>query len=126
MPWTVQFRTDERIIETVYSGMINPCELEQSILETLEASAAHSCARFLVDGTALQGGHTTMDLHTHMEKALSASFAEPFHEALVLPPKAPLEIAQNMEFWAASLRLRGYDVQIFIERTQALNWLRNT
>jgi hypothetical protein len=124
MPWTIRFLAAERIVETLYSGMINPCELEQSITETLAASKTHACARFLVDGTAMQGGHSAMDLHTNMEKALKTSFPEPFHEALVLPPKAPLEIVENMQFWAAGLRLRGYDVQIFIERAQALNWLR--
>lgn len=124
MPWNIQFRPEDRIIESIYSGMIDPCELEQSIKETLAASAAHGCARFLVDGSAMLGGHTPMDLHTNMELAIKFPFPEPFHEALVLPPKAPLEMVKNMEFWAAGLRLRGYDVQIFIERALALNWLR--
>jgi len=74
--------------------------------------------------SGMQGGHTTSDLYTNMEKALKFRFPGPFHEAPVLPPKAPPEIVQNMEFWAAGLRLRGYDVRIFIERAQALNWLR--
>lgn len=124
MPWIIRFLAEERVVETVYSGMISPYELEQSITETLAASAAHASARFLVDGAAMQGGHTTSDLYTHMEKAIKFGFAEPFREALVLPPRAPLEIVQNMQFWPAGLRLRGYDVQIFIERAQALNWLR--
>ena len=125
MPWTIEFRAADRIVETVYSGMISPCELEQSIRETLAFAAARACARFLVDGTAMLGGHSTMDLHANMEQAIKAPFAEPFHEAMVLPPKAPQEIVQNMEFWAGGMRLRGYNVQIFIERTQALQWLRN-
>ena len=124
MPWTIRFLAEERIVEMVYSGMINPRELEQSITEALAASKTHACARFLADGTAMLGGHTTSDLYTHMEQAIKISFPEPFREALVLPPKAPLEIVENMQFWAAGLRLRGYDVQIFIERAQALNWLR--
>jgi hypothetical protein len=124
MPWTIRFHAGERIIETEYTGTINPCELEQSIRETLAASAAHGCARFLVDGTAMLGGHTPVDLHTNMELAIKFPFPEPFHEALVLPPKAPTEMVKNMEFWAAGLRLRGFDVQIFIERAPARNWLR--
>ena len=124
MSWNIQFRPDEHIIESVYTGTINPCELEQSINETLTASAAHSCARFLVDGTSMLGGHTPMDLHTNMERAIKFPFPETFHEAMVLPPKAPLEIVKNMEFWAAGMRLRGFDVQIFIERASALSWLR--
>ena len=124
MPWNIRFCPDDRIIESMYTGMINPADLEQSINETLAASAKHACARFLVDGTSMQGGHTPMDLHTNMERAIKFPFPEPFHEALVLPPKAPLEMVKNMEFWAAGLRLRGYDVQIFIERAPALSWLR--
>jgi hypothetical protein len=125
MTWHLQFRQTGGLIETIYSGTISPPELEASVLATLALSAEKKASRFLVDGRAMQGGHTMMDLYAQMETVLKHSFAEPPHEAIVLAPEAPAEVAENIEFWAAALRLRGYDVQIFIERAQALAWLQS-
>ena len=35
---------------------------------------------FLVDGTAMQGGHDMLDLYAQMERALTHGFAGRFHE----------------------------------------------
>lgn len=124
MPWHVEYIEAGRVIEMVYTGIVSPGELDDSIRTVLAMADAKSTARMLADVTGMLGGHTPLDLHAKMESALQHDFAEPIREALVLPPKAPAKVLENVEFWVAGLRLRGMDVQIFLERAPALAWLR--
>jgi len=123
MPWSIEYHDAGRIIEVVYSGMVRVVDLESSINATLAMADEKSTARMLVDVSAMQGGHTMMDLYAKMESAAPHPFVEPLREALILAPKAPPNVLENVEFWAAGLRLRGIDVQIFVERDSAVKWL---
>lgn len=123
MPWQVTFHPDPAVVELNYDGMVSPGELGESVAAVIALSERHGCAHFLTDGTRMQGGHSMLDLYAQMEQILKSPFTAPFREALVMPPGAPAEVVENMDFWASGLRLRGFDVEIFLDRSLALRWL---
>jgi hypothetical protein len=55
MPFDIQYRQEDRIIEVVYTGVVNPADLEQSVQTTIALADEKSTARFLVDGTSMRG-----------------------------------------------------------------------
>jgi hypothetical protein len=124
MPWKIDYLEDHRVIAVTFSGMVSGAELDRCIEEMQRIASARGTARFLADGSSIEGGHTLIDLYGRLESVVRFPFAEPFMEALVLAPQSPATIVKNMEFWAGAMRQRGFSVQTFVERASALKWLR--
>lgn len=121
MPWTVSFWPERLVVETVYSGVLSPEDLESAIDESLTAAREHRVARFLADCSGLQGGHSILDLYG-MATMLEAKGVPPgVREAVILPQlNAP---ADDVRFWETVCQNRGYAVRVFSRREDALDWL---
>ena len=120
MPWDARYVAEPGIVETTFSGRVDPTELRQAALTSLEHGKKNGTSRFLVDCSRLEGGHSVVDLYGLLE-LLVADPPSGFREAVLMPHlPAP---RQEVEFWEMSCANRGLLVRIFSEREPALTWL---
>jgi hypothetical protein len=122
MPWRVVFCPEKGVIETVYSGDLDPVELREAVDATLLLSQEHSASRFLGDCSGLLGGHSVFDLYGLVEFLQSVGFPDGFKEALLVPPEQAAN-APDFEFWETACLNRGFEVRMFTDRADAMDWL---
>lgn len=122
MPWQTKVHPESLVIETVYAGVLTTNELHKAVQNTLELASKHSSTKFLADCSALEGGHSILDLYE-----LAHSFKPPelavhsMREAVILP--ATPEAAEKVHFWENVCANRGATVKVFSDRDSALHWL---
>ena len=121
MPWQVQVRQDMPVIETWYSGVLSPAELNAAASETLDQARAHSRGLLLADCTTLAGGHSVFDLFDLAEAVRASDMGFVVREAVILP-KLPAQ-AEVAEFWETTSRNKGLQVRLFADRKSAIGWL---
>jgi hypothetical protein len=125
MPCTVEYLEADRIVAASFAGIVGVQELDNAIDEIMRLTSVHGTARFLVDVSALAGGHTIINLNARLDGITRYEFAEPVREALVVAPGASVVAVANTDYWAGALRQRGFNVQTFVARDSALKWLRD-
>lgn len=122
MPWCAKILADVPVIETFYSGILTPAELNAAAQETLVLARAHGTNLLLGNCTALEGGHSIVDLFRLAEDLAKSGVGRTLKEA-VLPPVAPGEAVKHVQFWETICRNRGIRVRVFADRQAALDWL---
>ena len=120
MPWDLRFDPELRIVETRYAGRVEPNELRAAATATLACGEEQGTHRYLADCTALEGGHSVLDLYALVE-ILSDVRPTAFREAILLPQLAAPR--QEVDFWETSCANRGFVVRIFDGREPAVAWL---
>lgn len=121
MPWRIEKLADHGVIEVIYDGMVTPAELHAAFASALAEGTATSCMLFLANLTALQGGHSIVDLYELIGRMDSAGIDRRMKEAIVMPPVVPEGI--DPSFFEDAARNRGFNVRIFRSREDALAWL---
>lgn len=122
MPWHATFQAESALVEVTYTGNVSTTELQDAMRETIALGLRHQTQRVLADCTALQGGHSVVDLYFLADALKSVEEASGMKEALLLP-QSP-ESAQAVAFWETICRNRGIRARIFQDRTAAIAWLR--
>lgn len=124
MTHQVEFRKEQAIIETVYTGNANILEVFAAIRENLALSKQYQTHRFLVDCCLLvdEKGKVfeNYEVGTYLGK-LIPEFPRGFREAMILPSSPTA--AQNLRFFETVARNRGINVRVFDTREEALAWL---
>lgn len=124
MPWQITYYEDPGVIETCYEGIVPPPELCAAVAKTLELAQKHNTTLFLANCSALQGGHSILDLYDLVQHLDAIEVPRGFREAVVLPELET--IAEDVKFWEMAFGNRGFTVCSFISREAALRWLRET
>ncbi|MFM8331837.1 MAG: hypothetical protein ACKN9T_09120 [Candidatus Methylumidiphilus sp.] len=121
MPWQIKFHADLGIVETVYSGLISPAELQAVARATLDFGLEHASDLYLGDCGNLQGGHSIFDLYAIVDLLEACGFSRLAKEAILFPQLAA--VARDAEFWETSTKNRGFNVRLFRDRASAIRWL---
>lgn len=121
MPWHVRVHSDPPIIELALSGRLTPTELTEAARETLVLARQQSAPRVLGDCSALEGGHSVVDLYALAEWLAADSVGPRLREAVVIPDLSL--VSDHVRFWETACRNRGIEVQAFNDRASALQWL---
>lgn len=121
MPWHVQALPDQAIVETSYIGRLSLPELFEAVQETLATVRQTQKYCLLGDCSALEGGHSLVDLFGMIDQIIASGLAHKLKEAVVLPR---LPAAQDrVEFWELACTNRGLRVKLFTDRASAIDWL---
>jgi hypothetical protein len=123
MPWKVKVHKDKLVIETTYSGLINPDELKAAVYETLNQAQLHGAGLLLGDCTTLVGGHSVIDLY-YLAAAMKENNMRFIIKEAVILPKCPGSI-ETVKFWENISLNEGLMVQVFTDRKSAMDWLLN-
>jgi len=120
MPWNLIHHHDLQVIETCYSGMMQPQELRAAFDGTVALGRQHNVKLYLANYSELQGGHSVVDLYG-LADLLAKCVTVPFTEAVLMPQLTANH--EDVKFWETACRNRGMNVQIFAEKARALAWL---
>ena len=120
MPWQVVYRADLQFVETSYRGNMLAEELRAAFDETVALGRTHNAQRYLGDCTALQGGHSIVDLY-ELAKLMAGLVPPGFKEAVLLPQLTAT--LQDVQFWETACFNLGLLVRVFADRAAAVAWL---
>ena len=122
MPWSVKPYPELGLIETVYSGRITDDDIKASTMKAIAVSNESGIGKFLSDLTDVETHDlSTLKLYEQPEhwKGLRAKGKNRL--ALIVPDSK--EIINAAAFYETVSRNRGWNVQIFSERQEAIDWL---
>lgn len=121
MPWRVSLNPELPVVETLYSGLLNPAELSDAVRATVSALLEHGLTRVLSDCTELEGGHSITDLYFLADAVLASGLSQVMKEAVLMPSRH--DPAVNAQFWETLCVNRFFSVRLFKERVAAIEWL---
>jgi hypothetical protein len=121
MPWNISFLPDLDAVFTEYYGEMPPDELYEAVQTTIQLSQDHGTTRFLADCSALQGGHSIVDLYDLASLVDNIRGTMHLEEAIVLPQLDAA--ASEVRFWETTGRNRGLNIRIFHTMEEARDWL---
>jgi len=122
MSWSLVTTPELPFIEVVYSGNITPDELAAALAATAKAAKDSARYLFLANCQQLARGHSVTDLYyTMMEMDRLIGAGVRFREAVLLP--AGKDSDDLVKFWETICVNRGFSVQLFHDRLQAVAWL---
>ena len=122
MPWRTSYHQDLRIVESRYEGRLDASQLAEATEATLALARQWGADRFLADCTALEGGHSALDLFGVLERLQSDDELPRGWRNAIVGPSTP-DAARDVDFWETLCRNRGLNVRIFAERDAAVTWL---
>ena len=102
-----------------FEGELSAQQLQDAVAATIAEAGARRLPRVLADCTLLSGGHSPFDLRL-IESQMQPQ-AQGLREAVILP--ADRLVAGRALFWRDACRRHGLDVEVFPDRSQALDWL---
>lgn len=97
MPWSASYSADADAVMTTYAGVIPPDLLAEAVKGTMALGLEKGTSRFLADCTALEGGHSIVDLYFISQLLEDAGISRSFREAIVLPQLQ--SAAAEVRFW---------------------------
>ncbi len=124
MPWQLVHRRDLGLLETVYSGVVTPPELDAAVRANLAAAREHGTYRFLADCIGLEGGHSLGDLYAVVALLEKSGAPREMREAILAPRFSGM--ALEARAYETMCLNRGIRVRLFGDRTEALAWLCET
>ncbi len=121
MPTSIKYLADLKIVESNYSGVVTPDELQQSMANGIELTTREKTGLILSDCTTMLEGHSVVDIFYFLSKIDRSVISHITKEAMILPldPKA----AENVKFYETTCQNRGLNVRSFDDRESALAWL---
>lgn len=121
MPWSTSYSPEVDAVVTTYVGLISPESLKQAVEGTMALGLEKGTSKFLADCTALEGGHSIVDLYFISKLLEEAGVSRTFREAIVLPHLQ--SAGDEVRFWETTCWNRGMDVWIFRTTAEAVGWL---
>lgn len=121
MPWSVTYRAEIAVVETVFAGLVRPEELRGAFEASMAKAREFGVMWFLADCSCLEGGHTILDLYGLVESLDAVPRSLGFREAILMPSLAGA--AEDVRAYETFCVNRGLPVRIFGERDKALAWL---
>ena len=122
MPWQTRLLEPERIVESTFSGLLSPAELVAGFTASVALGKQSDILLFLADCTALEGGHSLLDVFSLLNMFESVGLDRRVKEAVLLGKSTPA--ADRLEFYETACRNRGYTVRLFSDRDEAVAWLK--
>lgn len=121
MPCQIQIHAKPALIEAVYQGALTANELGTAANDIVALIRKHDIHLVLADCTALEGGHTVIDLCA-LADWLAANHSDLFIKEAVVLPALP-QADDHARFWETACRNRGIVVRVFSDRDSALEGL---
>ncbi len=120
MAWELNYFKDERYIETIYTGIVEPLDLDAAFMGAYNMAKNYNTYKFLTDCTSLEGGHSVADLY-HLISEHKDTMDRSYREALILPKMAASQTEVN--FYETVCQNHGFKAKVFFNKEEALKWL---
>jgi hypothetical protein len=121
MPWTIESKDGDLLLEVTYQGAFGAEELRATTLEIVDALLAKGMLRLLLDCHDAHFNVPTVAVYQLPELYDAKGLSRQVRAAVVKPQDGyHLEI---FEFYEDVCRNRGYFVQLFDDIAEARQWL---
>jgi len=124
MTWKLEYNSKLRIIELVYSGDVSGSDMRDSTSRAISLSQEHAITDFLVDASKQEQAGTVTDIHELPQQYVEDGADHQSRVAYVKPISPDLQ--QIAEFYETVCVNRGWHVQSFTNRHEAIGWLLRT
>ena len=125
MPWTVSHDPTLQIIELVLSGQVTADELHESTSQCIALGRERGTSRFLISTADMKLGASLIDIYTLPSEQYIEEEADRFGRVAVVPSDSP-EVREAARFYETVCINRGWMVQVFEDRGEAVAWLDDT
>lgn len=122
MPWTVEYNAEYDIIQCTYVGRITDDDFKKATIRSRDLAKTNNTSRFLIDDSEWEGGASTLGLHGLPALFEELGFERTSRGALILPPLGTAE-AEDAHFFETVCYNRGWQVKVFTDRQDAIDWL---
>jgi hypothetical protein len=122
MPWSYEINATLQIVEVLYEGDISERELRESNSELIGLQQDKGLNRFLVDATEVKLASSLMVFYDLPTKQYIEEQADRLSRVAILPPTDP-DAREAARFYETVCRNRGWLVQVFSERQEAVDWM---
>ena len=122
MPWTVAYDSELGIVDGRYIGRVTDDDFKKATAKAIGLAKANNTNRFLIDDSKWEGGASVLGLFElpKIHEELEADRTS--RAALVLPPPSSTAEMRDVQFYETVCRNRGWHVQAFLEREEAIEW----
>ena len=122
MPWTYTVNRELNIVEVIYAGITSAQDLQESTSAFISMEKEKSINRFLIDTSKMELTASLTDVYNLPDKQYVEEQAQRSGRvALVL--SASTREREAVKFYETTCKNRGWNVQAFTQRRDALNWL---
>ncbi len=122
MPWKINYLETEQIVETFYEGNLSGAEVRKAAKASLTMGLEKNTHLFLGNCTTLQPSRSLFDIYEIAKFLLELKPSRLSKEAILLPD---MELSANqMRFYETLGRNRGFEIRVFNDREQAIQWLK--
>ena len=122
MPWTYKINPTLKIVEVSYSGSTSARDLKESTSASIALEKEKSMNRFLIDASKMKFSASLTDLYNLSDKQYIEEEAERSGRVALILLTSPKE-TEAVSFYETACKNRGWNVQAFSERQEAVNWL---
>ena len=121
MPWNIKLNDEKKIVELAYFGVVSADDLNKALAAALKLSKENEIKLFLADCSQMIGGHSVTDLYYLATIYEASGFTRDMKEALLMP--AMQSTHEQVKFYETTCLNNGFNVRIFNEVGEAINWL---
>ena len=122
MPWNYEENPKLQIVEVVYEGEVTADDLHKSTSRFIAIEKEKGMIKFLVDTTGSKFTASLTDLYSLPTTQFVEENADRLGQVAILLPTNP-EAREAVQFYETVCKNRGWRVQTFSERQEAVNWL---
>lgn len=123
MPFKIETAAKPERIEVTYSGTITDVEFRNAITEFIRFNAEKKCLLVLTDLREMTVTPSVLNVYDSINMFEKMGIDNRTSEALILPENKFVE--KNVRFYENACLNRGYNVRIFYNREDALQWLKS-
>ena len=123
MPVKLEFSDDPHRIEITYSGTITESDYKQAIIDFVKFNSEKKCLLVLTDLRDMVVTPSILNVYDSINLFEKMGIDKKTCEALIMPENK--FAADNIKFYEIACQNRGYNVKIFYNKEDAINWLRS-
>lgn len=122
MTWSYEYNPSLKVLEVAYRGSTTARDLQDSTSEFIRLEHEQGINRFLVDTSEIELNATLLDVHELPNKQYVAEKADKSARLAVVLSTSRFEREAAL-FYRDACQNRGYKVEAFDDRQQAITWL---
>jgi hypothetical protein len=121
MKWEFHYHNDLDYLEVIVSGTLSNDELNQMAVERWNELKKSNCKKILFNFTQITNILSTVELYHRPEQSEKIGVLRTNHTAAVVPEV----YLQDFKFMETVYQNRGFDLNVFINREEAIDYLAN-
>lgn len=122
MPFKIEILQEPERIEVAYYGKVTEEELRLAIKEFMDKKGGSKYLLVLTDCLGITTSPSVLDVYERINMYEKLGIDTKTKEAILIP--SDQVVVENVKFYETACLNRGYNVRIFENRQEAIDWLK--